>query len=343
MTGTSILDTDMTTLARQLRSGWDWWLQELAAMVPAGWRGRLARRPALIAHFDGEAFTLTRRGRPVALRGEGMSAVAAVVALPADHCLVREVWLPAMNAGDRRRLIALDIDRLMPFPAGTALVDSEVVARDTVVHRQLIAVAALPRTAAVAAVAAAADANIEPSALSIERPGGTTRFDFLPALLAGTSTTGARARRFWWRVVAGLLVLNLGILIASDINRTRQLAVLVDEHGSTAQLARKLRQRVAGEEARRDALLASRMANDPLALLADVTRLLPDGVWVQRFAWDGRQLRLAGFQQGGIDVVAALRRSARFAAARPTGAEVPAQTRMGQPFDISVDVTALRR
>lgn len=341
MTGTGILDTDMTTLLRQLRAGWDWWLQELAAMVPPWWRSRSARRPGLVAHFDGTAVTLTRRDVPVTVRAGG---VAAVVALPAERCLVRELWLPAMSPRDLRRLIALDTDRLMPFPPGTALFDSEVVARDPAAGRQLVAVAALPRAVAEAAITSAADAGIEPRGLGIARPGGLTRFDFLPALAAdGLGAAGVRARRFWWSVVAGLLALNLIVLVASDINATRQLETLVDEHGDTALLARKLRLRVIGEEMRRAALLDRRSNGDPLVLIADVTRLLPDGAWVQRFVWDGRQLRLTGFQHGGIDVVAALRRSPRFQSARPTGSDVPAPTRSGQPFDVTIDVATRHR
>lgn len=343
MTGTRILDMDMAELARGLRGGWDWWLEELGGLVPPRWRARAGKTSPLFARLDGrDGFELTRRGQDVAGPRAGQS-VAATVVLPASAALVREIWLPAVGAGDLRRLIALDIDRLMPFPPGTALIDSVVIARDAATQRQLVAVGALPRGVAEAAVAAAVDAGIEPRGLGIAHPDGTSRFDFLPGLAIGVGAAAAAARRFWWGAVIAGIVLNLAVLVARDINATGQLQTLVAEHGDAARLARTLRSRVVGEETRRAALVARHAARDPVALLADLTRLLPDGAWVQRLSRDARQLRLSGYHQDGVDVVAALKRSTLYAAARPTSPDLPPRSKAGQPYDVTVDFAAPAR
>ncbi len=341
MTGTGLLDTDMTTLARSLRGGWDWWLEELGSMAPAGWRQRFAPRPAVVAMVGADGVALTRKGVAVAAprRGHGLSAVVAV---PASAGLTRELWLPLLGQRDLARLVALDLDRLMPFPAASAVVDHRVLLRDPGNRRQLVAIAALPRSVGEAALAAAADAGVTPAGLGLAQPDGSVRFNFLPALADGRAGAGARARRFWWGIVAGGLLLNLIVLVVRDVETTRTLETLVSEHGETARLARTLRNRVVGEEARRQALAERRNATDPLALLADVTRLLPDSAWVQRLGWTGRQLRLGGFSAGSGDVAAELRRAPRFAAARSTASEIAPKSRAGQPFDVTVDVAARR-
>ena len=340
MTG-GILDADMTTLARQARAGWDWWRHELAELVPAAWRARLPRRAGVVATFDGvDAFALSRRGQPLTARSQ-RRPVAALVAIPAELCLVRETSLPIVGPRDLRQLVALSQERLMPFPAGAALIDTLVISRDAAAGRQQVAVAALPRTTADAAIAAAARAGIAPTGFGVTQPNGTVSFDFLSGM-DGAGASAARARRIWWAAVAVLLALNLGALVGGDISATGQLEALVAEHGQAAGLARAVRQRVVREEARRYALVDRRAVTDPLDLLADLTRLIPATAWVERLGWDGRQLRLSGYKQGATDLMAALRRSPRLGAARPTSGEVAATTSAGEPFDITVDVPVRR-
>lgn len=327
MSETRILDADMATVGRWLAEGFGWWRGELAGLIPERWRGR-GGASAVQAAWDGHGFALTRRGQPFAAP---KGPLRADVTVPAARVLTRALLLPALGAGDLRRLIGLEAERLMPFPAGTALLDSRIGGRDAATGKVAVEIAALPRPTAEAALAAADTAGIEPVRLGV--PG----FDFLPQLAGGVSA-GARARRFWWGTVAALAVLNLLMLVIADVQRLRDLELRVAEHGIAATSARTLRARVIAEDQRRRGLLARRDAGDPLRPLAAATRALPAGSWAQRAAWDGTALRLTGLRGETTDVPALLRRAPEFASVRATSTDISAGTALAIPFDVTATV-----
>lgn len=337
----AILDADMATLARMLRGGVDWWREELRGLLPASLRRpalHLARRaPGLVAHWDGERLHLTRRG--VAVPPGEAARQAAVVALPAAAVLVREVDLPPLGPADLRRLIAFDADRLLPFAPGAALVAHDVVRPPAIPGGpQGVAVAGVRHEAAAGAMAAAAAAGLEVRGLGVDAGNNEVRFDFLPAWRAAAGAAADRGG-LWWGIVGAMFVLNVAVLVGRDVYNLRETAALVEAHGQTAAIARTLRARVVTEDARRRDLVAARAAHDPLPILAAVTRALPDGAWTQRLAWDGTQVRLAGFRGPGVDIVAALRRSPYFVAVRSTAVDIPAPGQALQPFEASADTT----
>lgn len=337
MTTPAILDADMATVTRWLRSGFDWWVEELAGMAPAAVRERFSPQPAVTAHYAAGAITLTRRGAPVARgapasRSKGMLPVA--LALPAETVLARDVTLPALGVADMRQLVALDADRLLPFAPGTALVDFS--ARPAFGGSQSVRVAGLPLHVADAALAAARAEDLDVRQLRVDGGGAAPAFDFLPAWRAAHAVPANPTRRIWWAIVGLMFLLNLMALIGRDIQALRAVEALVETHGQTASTARQLRARVIAEDSRRRSLIERRRVQDPLPLLAEATRLLPAEAWVQRLGWDGKRLRLAGYKASGIDVVAVLRRSPLLADVRSTATDVPAQGTT-QPFDISAD------
>ncbi len=323
-----MLDMDMTTLAQTLRGGFAWWADELAGMVPASLRRLAAPRPGVTAVLVGETFALSRNGVPLP-PADPAQPVAAAIVLPASLVLTRTLPLPAVGRRDLAQLIALEIDRLMPFPPGSAVFDFET-GEPAGNGRVLVTVAAMPRATAAGAVTAARSAGLVPRRLGL-----ASGFDFLPQLGERGSSGAAR---FWWTLVAVLAAALVATLIVRDVQRTRALDALVTAHGEGAASARALRLRVLAEDARRRTWLARREARDPLRLLAAATRALPDNAWVQRLDFDGTRLRLVGFKNGGVDTVAALRTAAVFGAVRPSSSDIAPPQPLGQPFDVTAEL-----
>ena len=335
MSTPAILDADMATLARWARSGFDWWREELQALMPANVQRWLNPGPAIVARYGGQGFALTKRGEAIPRRS-GRATVA--IALPHEAVLIRDCRLPALGQADLRRLVAFDAERLLPFPAGTALVAFETGARGSD-GQQAVRVAGLPMVDANAVMAAAAADGLDVARLGIDDPDGV-QFDFLSAWRAAAGVKTRAPQQFWWAVVAIGFVLNLGVLIGRDVYNLRETEALVEAHGQTAQTARLLRARVLTEDARRRTLVDRRSQHDPLRVLAAATAALPDAASVQKLAWDGAQLRLTGYTAAGVDVVAMLRRSMVFSAVRNSAADVPAQSTIRQPFDVTADAAA---
>ncbi len=338
-TGT-LLDADMTTLVRLTKDGVRWWVDELNAMLPA-WAQRERRAiSGLVVHYGADG-NLRIEGDSMLLDGayQGKAPRPATILIPEKLCLIRQVGLPAMRRSDMRKLVMLDLDRLMPFAADSAYADVAPTGAVSADGKVDATIAALPKVQIKAVYAAATEAGLAPRAIGIANTDDASlRFDFLPGLtedgLAKQTRSGAS---FWWWLLAALFALNIGALIFSDMQSVSQLSALVESQQPTANAARRLALRIAGEEGLRGELLARRERDNALAALAFVTRVVPAGVWIQRYSWNGETLRLSGYKQGNVDVVAALRKSGGFASVRASTSDVAAESTTGQPFDVTAE------
>lgn len=340
-TGT-ILDMDMTSLGASLRQGWEWWTGELAAMVPARWQARPQTLTGTLVEAD-TAGVLRLGGVRLDPVAEGTRRRLLHVVLPESAVMARRTMLPRLGQRDLAAMVALELDRLLPFPPGTAIAAAQPLAGEAEPgHTRLpTLVAGMPLARAAALVETAREAGIEPLSLSWESPeeDGVT-LDLLPALIASGAIAPRRdGRRFWWGVVAALFLANVGVMIGRDIIATNAFAAEVAEQQATGTAARAIAGRIAAEATRRQSLIDERRAHDPLALLALTTAALPEGAWVQRYAWTAETLRLTGYQAPGSDIQRALRQTGRFASLQTSVSDPTAEGGGGQPFDVSAAIT----
>lgn len=327
----AILNADMGTVARWLGEGWRWWVGELRALLPARLRRQRSTARGLVGWASpGASLAVTRDGNPAV----PPAGTALPLALPPSACLLRTLTVPPLADADIRRLVTLQLDRLFPFPPGTALTDLALGA--VLADQRSVTVAALPVASAAAAADAAAATGLVPTAIGIADPGEPLRFDFLPALRAARGEAdGGRGRRFWWRAVTILFVLNVLLAIAADMLALRNVDRLVAAHGQSADLVRMARRRVLAEDNARRALLVRRSIGDPLPLLAELSRRMPAAAWAKRLDLEEQDGRLAGVRRDNADVLAALRGGTLLRDVHNTSGDVMAVTSEGQPFDIS--------
>jgi general secretion pathway protein L len=338
-----LLNSDLGAAGQMLRAGFDWWVAELAELVPASLRAGGRRRAPILAHVadDGASFRLTRDGAELGrVAGPGRGGGQVDIVLSPAQALTREVELPILPAKDTRRLLALDLDRLTPLPADAIYHDAEVIARHPAEGRQRAFLGVVPRATAEAIVARAEAYGLTPQAMSVADPAdGTLRLDLLRAMRTGAAG-GASDRRkaFWWTAAAGLMAINVVLLVARDMADVNQLREAVGSQRATVGAATRMRQRVIGESTARAALVARQERNEPLRVVNAVTIALPPGAWVQRFEWNGRSVRITGHKPAGFDLMAALRASPVLANPRALGGDVPTGSNASQPFDVSADV-----
>jgi hypothetical protein len=338
-TGT-LLDADMTTLSRALKEGARWWVHELTAMLPQGAGHERKAISGLVATYSADGnLRLGGESLPLGSADQGKGLRSATILIPEKLCLIRQVALPVMRRADMRKLVMLDLDRLMPFALDSAYADVVPTGTASADGRSDVAIAALPKAQVKAIYAAATEAGLAPRAIGIaDSDDASLRFDFLPGLADdGLATQMRSGTAFWWWLLTVLFALNVGALIFRDMQSVSQLATLVESQQTTANAARRLAQRIAGEEGLRGELLARRERDNALSALAFVTRAVPAGVWIQRYSWNGEMLRLSGYKQGNVDVVAALRKSGGFASVRASTSDVAAESTTGQPFDVTAE------
>jgi hypothetical protein len=336
-TGT-ILDSDMSTLGLRLRDAVNWWWDELSAMMPSRSQRRAKSISGFVATYSASGeFRLAGEHASLETVGDGASLRPVTILIPDSLCLVRTVVLPAMRPSDLRKLVMLDLDRLMPFPTDGAYAD--VLARGEATDGSVDAeIAALPKATLHTIYNGARAHGLAPRAIGVVDNENALRFDFMPALASdGIGAAPQSGLRFWWGLVALLFVLNIGILIFRDMQSVSRVAALVETQAPAASAARRIALRIAREDGVRSELIARRNDNDALAALALATKVMPAGAWVQRYSWNGNLLRLAGYKQANVDVAAALRKSGVFNAVRASTSDVAAESATGQPFDVSAE------
>jgi hypothetical protein len=336
-TGT-ILDMDMASLGGSLREGWDWWTGELAAMVPARLQPQGRKLSGPRAVFDGEG-DLWFDGAPLDPVAEGARRRLMPVFLPSAAAITTRTMLPRLAPRDLGRMVGIELDRLLPFPPGTAIADARVLADEAEPGHARVPtlVAGMLQGRAAALVEAARARGVEPVALLWQSPDDEAlTIDLLPALVASGAVAARRdSRPFWWGLVAALFLANIGLMIWRDIAATDAFAAEVEAQAATGSAARALAGRLARETALRRTLVAERDANDPLSLLALTTVALPQGAWVQRYVSTPETLRITGYKAPGSDIQTALRRTGRFASLQTSVSDPTAEGGGGQPFDVT--------
>ncbi len=326
MTLSELLNSDMTTLARMARGGFDWWLRELEDLLPSG----LVRGRGL------KAWHRYEHGTVIAASRTGVDTLV----IPHELCLVRTLTLPRLPQADLTAMIALDADRIMPVPADSIVIGIRTLgpaenpggAADMVrVQVGALPIARAREIAEAARIAGVAPARIGPLDAGAEQ----LDFDLAPAMrTAGLLPPRPAAARRWWRVVAVLVLLNLGTAVLRDQQQVASLQALIDAQAPALGVVRRIEDRVIGNARLVKALNTRRTAHQPLRLMASVGSVLPERAWIQRFEWDGKTLHLAGYAAPGVNVAAALKASGLFASVRVNRAEALADTGSGRPFDL---------
>ena len=323
-----------------------WWGHALAAWLPRRWRallgldrGRLLLSPDLAraSAVDDEAGTLQLwREDADGLRDlgrvplpsdpdEALGDLPRWLLLPAASGLVRRLALPAAAAGRLRDVLAFEIDRQTPFAATDVAYDARIARRrtdgqldvDLVVvplaklqaHRD--ALGALASTLAGVDLAGAGGAPLGANLL----PPGQRRQVADPW------------RRWNLALVAlALVALVLGLWQVLD-NRRDAADAFERELAPRAAQARQVaaqRQELVGMVAGQAFLDRSRAARPTtVEILDELSRLLPDGTWLEKVAIEGDQLVLIGLSNEASALVRRLEPSPLWRSPALTGALQP--------------------
>ena len=306
-----LLDTDVAGLGGRLKKGVIWWLDELGDLAKPLTGGGAAKVPPLLADRQADGrFLILRAGRPEAVYSSEDRTERVAIALPAEAVLIHHLWRPSLAEWDLQRLIALDLDRLTPFPADDVYADVRVLGDvDANGHRR-VRLAVTPRAQVDALLIQATAAGLEPTtAVSLQEE---EVIDFRPAMRAA-GVLGPQPRRYLiWATIALLLALNIAVAIWRDSQATSALETAVESQGPLVSQIRALRQQTASLRAQAAHQAEARGAGEPLRVLDGLSRALPSTAWVQRLNWDGSVVRVTGQQTDGVDVIGALRHDPMF-------------------------------
>ncbi len=340
-----------------IRQGLSWWLNELAGLLP----GRFARRPEnapLVLDVSAGGATLQVEGRrgakPVMVplggdplqdrirvqaalrRGIGRTAV---IRLGPSLLMEAAVTLP-MNAERALRPILLNqLDRLVPLPADEVVFAHRVTERSTA--NRTIGVELIVATRA-----------------AIERATGLLRAAGLDAGTAIASGEGRGPPVTLWRArsvyVASprqrrlrrmLEATTVALLIGAYVTYVHRLGSYRDEleqqvaaATKASVAARDLAARNAQTESALTLLLDRQRELDPLKLLDELTKLVPDSMWISQLTVRGRSVELVGYSPKVSDLIARIESNDIFYDPTFRSPITRSNDGKGERFDVSFSV-----
>jgi general secretion pathway protein L len=319
------------TASQNAKSFWDWWLHELAAMVPKRVSMAFAGDASLIdVAIEDAALVLVKVGAgdnlpsqelkrvPVVsrdaagmrtalddlLRGEGRDV--RVLVSP-QHVLRKRVVLPMATEENLRDVVGFDMDRQTPFTVDQVYFGAAVVARDVARDRIEVEVVAVPKSAIELWLREMRAAGVSVHSI-------VAADEFSPALkrtptpieLLPKSAGPARRWSNMQRINVGLLLIALLLTLAAVLLPIWQKREMVKELmplSVKAESEFKITQRVTEEYTRianeYNFVVGKKHANYPMVMLVDeITKISPDTMWIQNFEYKllpkTRELQLAG-------------------------------------------------
>jgi general secretion pathway protein L len=239
-----------------------------------------------------------------------------VVRLSPSAALRRKIDLPLAAEENLRDVVAFDMERQTPFSADQVYFDVRVVRRMAERQRILAELVLVPKTLADPAISLLTSWSVVPH--YIELPAAGDRPSRLVALSAqfGGAPAARGVRRVSW-AMAGLAALFIVAAIAIPL--VRQHRLLEDLNDQVAQAkkeaeaARKTQEQI-DNLAALDHFLVERKEARPvrLAVLDEISRILPDDTWLFRLRLTGDEVQTFGYSGGASNLIGPIEESSLF-------------------------------
>jgi general secretion pathway protein L len=343
-----------------LRRGVSWWLAELAALIPRRFANRPENAPAILEVSTSQAtLVLASRGatQPVRIplggvdpeedRAHVQSAMrrrtsdAVIVRLDQSLILEASVTLPLNAERSLRQILQHQLDRLVPLPVDEVEFEYLVTARSTTA-----------KTLGVKLIVAT-HASIDRALALVRSIGLSPRFVIAPSGVAGSDTQvtlwrasreqGASAAQRWLRrgleataVVLFLTAYGTYVYRLSELRDQVQQDVDLATKASAA--ARDLINQHAQTEGALALLLHRQREMDPLMLLNELTKLVPETMWVSQLSVRGRNVEIIGYSPRVSDLISRIENHDIFYDAKFRSPITMSTDGKGERFDVSFDV-----
>lgn len=318
----------------RLRAVWSaflfWWLGELRACIPPRLQRLLFRaRNRLLFVLGDDILTVhyfsnghgRQLGRiPVAdvpadvvatelrelLSGLDAGRRDVVLQVPLGSALRRVVELPAAAEENLREVIAFDLERQTPFSADQVYHDARVVRRMPERHRIGVELTVIPRAQVDPALDSLQSWGVVVNGIEVAEPAGPAKL-----IPLASQSTGAPAGRGMRIVTAALAIVAVGLivgLIAIPLDRQAQeieiLTAEVAKAKKVAESARKTQEEI-DRLTELDHFLVERKSARPsrIALLDELTRIVPDDSWLYRVRFNGDEVQTFGYSAAASNLI----------------------------------------
>ena len=359
------MDGSISALGRTVRRFLDWWLAELAGLVPervrsvfrptgevlmvdlsaddpafSVWDGRRRKQ---LGHVDWSLLASGKIGRPLrsVLRRAKSGRARIVACLPVDRVLVCHLSLPEAALSNLRRALQLQIDQLTPFALEDACFDFRIERHDSSNKRIDVELVVAQRSAVAEVVATTTAWGMPPDQIDVAKGGAESgpELNLLADDNVSEDVAGPSYLPTMLKVLAACLVVA-AIYIPLDRQQTTvdRLTAQVAAARKQAEVVIALRDEIDNELAAGNFLAEKRRGTLPQVLiLHDLTQLLSDDIWLIQYHKDEKTVRLSGFAPSASDLIQVIDSSDLFLTPKFIAPVTKDPTLGGDRFSISFE------
>lgn len=314
-----------------------WWKAELMQLLPAETRARMqhASRRLMVSVGNGElALSSLEGGQLQMLDVFDLSGNARVqqqqiadlllerdlhdmprdLLLPDEAVLRKTIQLPIAAESNLRQALAFEMDRHTPFKASDLYFDYRILSRDREAGQTRLELIAIPRGPVDRMLEALAGRGLSPSGVDVAADGMPAGLNLLPPdRRHRVANRRARANGLLALVVAALLAL---VMMQSLWLREHQIEAVqdaIETVSAEARVVQGLRKQIEDASEAASFLQDRRAENPPtVAIIAEVTRVLPDDTYLDRLRiWEGN-VQLQGKSSNAQQLIETLNESPLF-------------------------------
>lgn len=302
-----------------------WWLSELAGLIPRSLRRPLSGRGETVilepaGDAEGQSGSLfLRRGEGVEALGsfgEGLAALPAkarrgrrtvTLALPAGRAVTQRVRLPLAAEDTLREVIGFEMDRLTPFRREEVYYDQRVLGRDNEQQQLEVELTLSPRATVDAFLEQAGRLGLTPERVDVAtaEPGKPSGLDLLQREVRRGPGGFARA-------ITVLLLLAAASLGAATVmiplERKAQLVERLQSEVAVARrdaaAARQLEGELSAQQAQVLYVHELKLATPTKStVLNNVTQVLPDDTWLYQLRVNESRLEISGYAPNSSSLI----------------------------------------
>ena len=314
----------------RLQRYWHWWLGQMSDALPT--LSTVRKRAAIVAFVRGEALELRVRDEPRTVLGElhaGTPELAVrsllarvdravsgnrrvVLSVPESAGLRRVIELPLAAEAHLAEVVLNELDRWTPWRPDQAVFSAKITSRSSEPDRMSLEIAAVPRSAFAAIAELLHDGRLVLIGLLLDRPDGQSDFLEIEADLRSPIQASRR-----WRLGAMAIAFLALVSVATAFGQ--KLSAIHELEGRIARLAGEVEEaRTLAEELKElshrahFAIEIKRQRPAAIAVLADLSQILPDDCWLDAMALEGDKLTIQGYANDALALLPLFSASGRF-------------------------------
>jgi len=325
-------------MKQRIKQFLSWWLAELKSLIPSGWLNWIQDKNLwVIVTVADEQIILhsCKSGSPTLLertnKAQGKTAISewlvyqlqqldhsaeVMLRLADTQVLKQQITLPDQARKNLRNVLRYEIERLTPFKAEQVYFDYELDKNGGGESQFITTLMVTPRQSVDEYIAAIAESGLQVNAITITKDANDI-FCEMPAInLLPPEQRPKKAGAWSWYNQALVMVITALLSIAVFLPMKRQhdqIAALqqqVEEYKAEAEVVKVLQNRIETRIAGMSEILQQKnQLPAVIAVLEELSQLLPDNTWLQRFNYASNHIVIQGESMAASELIGLLENS----------------------------------